>query len=173
MAIFFVVNTHTRSMHTWIWCLCFSRPGCRLDKRNKSRWNIHWPKKKTPARWTFSFFFFQDIVWNWRRRKILGKIPYVPYLLCVCIEIHRRVGSMESSSAAAREAGQQQPARPASLYILLFNSGFFLERGGSCANWGAAAAIYAVGANNISSRRLDPSFFRNVQAGCWNSKSSV
>jgi hypothetical protein len=73
---------------------------------------------------------------------------------------------MESASAVAREAGQQQPARPASLYIIIQQRLLSGEGANSLVQIEALLLLYAVGANNISSRRLDPSFFRNVQAGC-------
>lgn len=58
MAIFFVVNTHTRSMHTWIWCLCFSVPVADWTSEIRAD-EIFTGQKKNPARWTFSFFLFK------------------------------------------------------------------------------------------------------------------
>jgi hypothetical protein len=63
---------------------------------------------------------------------------------------------MESSSAAAREAGQQQPARPGQpAFIYYYSTAASFWRGGALVQIEVLLLLYAVGANNISSRRLE------------------
>ncbi len=73
-------------------------------------------------------------------------------------------GIVECSSKRGRPTAASQASQP--LYIIIQQRLLSGEGANSLVQIEALLLLYAVGANNISSRRLDPSFSRNVQAGC-------
>jgi hypothetical protein len=122
-------------------------------------------KKKTPGKMDILFFFLLRYCVKLTEKKNPWKNPLCA-LFTLCVYRDTSTCWIDGIGECSSKRGWPTTASQASQPLYYYSTAASFWRGGALVQIEVLLLLYAVGANNISSRRLDPSFFRNVQAGC-------